>query len=260
MKIRFLGAHMFESNRTRLSSILVDDVMAIDAGGLTSALSFEEQERIQTVLLTHGHYDHIRDIPALALKHQHRTIDIYAGRPTLEILTTHLINGTVYPRFHQQPSKEKPSLKLNSLEPNGVTKVNEYEVKAVPVRHAIPSVGYQVRDKQGNSVFFSGDTGPGLAACWEQINPDVLIIETALSNKSAGVASTPGHLCPSLLKKELEDFRRLKNYLPRVFITHMNPEVEEDIRRECRQVSDELEAEIDLAYEDMELVLPDKPS
>ena len=40
----------------------------------------------------------------------------------------------------------------------------------------------------------------------------------------------------------------------------MNPEVEADIRRECRQVSDELEAEIDLAYEDMELVLPDKPS
>ncbi|MFO8101760.1 MAG: MBL fold metallo-hydrolase, partial [Dehalococcoidia bacterium] len=104
MKIRILGAHMFESKDTRLSSILVDDVMAVDAGGLTSALSFSEQERIEHILLTHGHYDHIRDVPAIALKNQHRTINVHAIQTTLDVLTTNMINDVVYPDFTVWPS------------------------------------------------------------------------------------------------------------------------------------------------------------
>jgi len=67
MKIRFLGAHNYETKDTRLVSLLIDDVLAIDVGGLSSSLSFEEQCKIKAVLLTHQHYDHVRDIPTLAM-------------------------------------------------------------------------------------------------------------------------------------------------------------------------------------------------
>ena len=43
MKIEFLGAHTTETRSTRLSSLLIDDVLALDAGGLTSSLSLAEQ-------------------------------------------------------------------------------------------------------------------------------------------------------------------------------------------------------------------------
>jgi ribonuclease BN (tRNA processing enzyme) len=67
MKIRFLGAHNCETKDTRMVSLLVDDILAIDAGGLTASLSLTAQYRIEAVLLTHQHYDHVRDIPTLAM-------------------------------------------------------------------------------------------------------------------------------------------------------------------------------------------------
>lgn len=253
MKARILGAHSFESKDTRLSAVLIDDIMAIDAGGLTSSLSFPEQERIDCILLTHGHYDHIRDVPAIALKNQHRTIDIFAIQTTLDVLSTHLINGILYPKFTESPSPEQPALRLNSLEPFEIRTVADYQVLPVPMPHAVPSVGFQITDSEGKSLFFSGDTGPGLSACWERVAPDILIIDMHFSNRLADIASTPGHLCPGLLAKELDSFSRIQGYLPRVVLTHMNPEVEEEISSEATEVAKELGVDMCLAYEDMEL-------
>ncbi len=67
MKVQFLGAHNCESLETRLVSLLVDDVLALEAGGLTSGLSFVAQLKLKGILLTHDHYDHIRDIPMLGM-------------------------------------------------------------------------------------------------------------------------------------------------------------------------------------------------
>lgn len=253
LKIKILGAHGLESRNTRLSSILVDDILAVDAGGLTSSLSFAEQERVEFILLTHGHYDHIRDVPAIALKNSHRTIEVFATESTHEILLTHLINGVLYPRFATWPSPENPVLRLHTLEPYRAQTVGAYHVLAVPVVHALPAVGYQITDSRGKSIFFSGDTGPGLSSCWEHITPQLLIMDMFFSNKSMAAAYKPGHLCPTLLRGELINFRGSKGYLPHVVLTHLNPEVEDEIRDEAAQLAKELGADISLAYEGMEI-------
>ncbi|MEE8420857.1 MAG: MBL fold metallo-hydrolase, partial [Dehalococcoidales bacterium] len=67
MKIKVLGAHNCESSATRLVSLLIDDVLALDAGSLTSSLTFAAQQKLKAILLTHQHYDHIRDVPAIAM-------------------------------------------------------------------------------------------------------------------------------------------------------------------------------------------------
>jgi len=43
MELTILGAHNCESDKMKLTSLLIDRVIAIDAGGLTSSLSIEEQ-------------------------------------------------------------------------------------------------------------------------------------------------------------------------------------------------------------------------
>jgi len=255
MKIKILGAHSFESKNTKLSAILIDNTLALDAGGLTSSLSFAEQGKIEYILLTHGHYDHIRDVPAIALKSSHRTINIYATKSTLDVLSTHLINGVLYPKFTEWPSPESPVLRLHTLEPYQTENIGAYSALAVPVSHAVPAVGYQITNAEGKSMFYSGDTGPGLSACWEKLNPDLLIVETHFSNKSADIAPKPGHLCPSLLGKELASFRQLKGNIPKVVLTHMNPDVENEIRNEAAQLANELGVDIRLAYEGMEIEL-----
>jgi hypothetical protein len=52
LKIRFLGTHNAESKNTRLVSLLIDDIIAIDTGSLVSELTLKEQEKIKAILLT----------------------------------------------------------------------------------------------------------------------------------------------------------------------------------------------------------------
>jgi glyoxylase-like metal-dependent hydrolase (beta-lactamase superfamily II) len=66
LEVRILGAHSGEAKGLRMSSILVDGVLALDAGGLTSNLSLSEQQKIRAVLITHHHFDHSRDLVTLA--------------------------------------------------------------------------------------------------------------------------------------------------------------------------------------------------
>ena len=67
MNVRILGARKMEAKGARHACFLIDDCLAVDAGGLTSALALDEQDRLQGVLLTHHHYDHCRDLPTLGL-------------------------------------------------------------------------------------------------------------------------------------------------------------------------------------------------
>ena len=96
MKIRFLGVHNCESQNTKLTSLLIDDILVVDAGGLTSSLSFTAQQKLKAILLTHQHYDHIRDVPAIVFNFAmaNAAIDIYSILPVYEILNTNLLNGT----------------------------------------------------------------------------------------------------------------------------------------------------------------------
>ena len=103
VKIKFLGAHNAESKDTRLVTILIDEIIAIDAGCLASELSFSEQKKIKAILLTHGHYDHIRGVPAFAFNNIDHTTSVYASSHTLKILSTHLVDGLIYPKFTKHP-------------------------------------------------------------------------------------------------------------------------------------------------------------
>ena len=66
MKVRFLGCHHSETAKTRLSSLMVDQALVIDAGAITSTSTADAQSQIKALILTHQHLDHIRDVPILA--------------------------------------------------------------------------------------------------------------------------------------------------------------------------------------------------
>ena len=97
--VKILGAHNAESKHTKLTSLLIDDIIAVDAGSLVSEITYEEQEKIKTILLSHGHYDHIRAIPSFAFNNRHQTTKVYSTTQTFKILSSHLIDGVIYPEF-----------------------------------------------------------------------------------------------------------------------------------------------------------------
>lgn len=252
-----MGAHNSESDTARLTSLLIDGTLAVDAGGLTSSLSFSEQAKVNSIILTHCHYDHIRDVAAMALNISYfqKTVCVYSQASTLDEISRHVLNGVIYPKFNEIKTPDNPPIEFRPLEPYKVEDIGGYKVLAVPVNHAVPTVGYQVSSGEGKSFFFSGDTGPGLSACWEHISPQLLIIDVTLPNQHEKHAIPAGHLTPRLLGQELAEFKKARGYLPPVVLIHLSPLFEDDIREEATKVAGELGADIALAYEGMRLNL-----
>ena len=254
MRINVLGAHNLESKNTRLCSLLIDDVLAVDAGALTSGLSFADQKKLKAVLITHQHYDHIRDIPALAINFQEhdKTIDVYSIQQVYKTLTNHLLNNIIYPNFIERPP-DKPAIRFQTLEPGKDISIEGYKVLPLNVTHAIETVGYRITSPEGKTIFYTSDTGPGLTECWERVSPDLLIIETTAPNEFEEFALRTGHLTPKLLQRELEYFRKSKGYIPMTVTVHMSPIHEKKVEAEIAAVTRNLNAEIRLGFEGMQL-------
>lgn len=256
MKINILGAHNCESQQARFASILIDDTIAIDAGGVSSSLSFEAQQTIQAILLTHHHYDHIKDIPVIAMNYwlTETTIDIYSTQRTYDILVAYLVNDKIYPNFFERP-EEKPTINHTLIQPHQEIQIQGYSILALPVNHSGPAVGYQITAPDRKTVFCTGDTGPGLEECWQNVSPQLLIIEVTLSNRHEEWARSSRHLTPALLKEELVNFQKARGYLPKVVTVHMNPFMEEEIGAELKDVASALNSTITPGYEGMEIEL-----
>jgi Cft2 family RNA processing exonuclease len=166
VKIKFLGTHNAESKNSRLVCFLLDDILAVEAGSLTSELTFTEQSNIRAVLLSHAHYDHIRDTPALAFNNTGNTSnlapEVFGTSETLQILKSHLIDGIIYPEFAEDYSYlGRPAIKLR---PMGLYKshnvVDGFQVTALPVNHPVNGVGFSIIQGRPEPVLYR-DTGPG---------------------------------------------------------------------------------------------------
>ena len=256
MNISLLGAHNLESCDTGFTCLVVDDILAIDAGGLTANLSFPAQRALKAILLTHRHYDHIKDIPGIAMNFyvSGDTISVYGTREVHDELTSHLFDGKLYPNFMERP-QEKPTVRFIEVEPYQSQKIDDYEILPVPVAHGVPAVGYQITSPDGRVIFHTGDTGPGLEECWQHVAPQLLIIEVTLPNDREEVALEAGHLTPALLKQELLLCQKIKGYLPRIITAHMYPELEEEIETQLGEVAEALNHPITPGYEGMRLRL-----
>ena len=254
MKVKLLGAHILESKDTKSICLLIDGKLAIDAGGLTGSLSFHEQAKIEAVLLTHQHWDHVRDVISLAVYNQTigDDIDVYSIPDVEQFFTAH------FPceKFITTPP-ENPTLKFTTFEPLENLEVAGYSILPVPVNHRVPGVGYQVSSPfpEKGKIFYTGDTGKGLTECWKQVTPELLFIEASFPNRMEGKAEEVGHLTPNQIKRELEVFREIQGYMPQVCVLHFHPAYKGEIQSEIAVISKELAHPITIGYEGLEFQL-----
>ena len=225
MQVRVLGCSGSIAQGSRTSSFLLDDDVLIDAGTGVGDLTLEELARVNHILLTHSHLDHVLGIGLLAdsvSRMRRKPIRVHALPATIDALRQHIFNGVIWPDFTRLPSAEAPVLAFSAIEVGQVIAFGERRIEVLPAHHTVPAVGFAVLGHEGRGAWvYTGDTGPN-PALWRRLTGLTiahLVIETAFSDDEQQLARISSHLCPTTLGQELS---RLEGEVA-VHITHIKP-------------------------------------
>lgn len=236
VKFHVLGSFGGDGPTCRMTSFLIDDVVAIDAGAITRTLEIEDQRRIRHVVITHTHSDHTASLPFLIeniFGVDNEAVTVYSTQRVLANVKRHLFNNDTWPDFSRIPNHAYPSIRFVEItpgEPFMITGLDggDLEITPIPVNHIVPTVGLFMR--QGTTgVAFTSDTGP-TQAFWEHANRtghlQAVITECSFPDRLQDVAEVSLHLTPGLLAKELAKL----DAGPRVYLYHLKPPYIEEIR------------------------------
>lgn len=238
MQLTVLGPHGGELPGCRSTCFLVDEVLALDAGALTSTLPLEQLVKVDDILLTHSHFDHVKDLPLMAdlvVGRRDAPVTIWGNTECIAALKKNLFNDLLWPDFTRIPSKKKPVFKLKAFKSGAKVKIGRYQISSVPVSHPVDSCGFVISDGS-STMAMSGDTGP-TEKLWKLLNRvddlKLLLLETSFPNALQPLADISGHFTPQTVEAELKKFDRREC---QVVLYHLKPAFVEVLERELKHL------------------------
>lgn len=208
MRIEVIGGYGGESIDCRMTCLLINDAIALDAGSLSQALPIDRQRGVDTIVLTHSHMDHTASLPFFienVYSKGQSAIDIYASPETIYAIRKHLFNNAAWPDFTRIPNNLLPAVRFHELSAEVPITIKGVRFTPVAVDHLVPTFGYLI-EQDGSAVLWSSDTGP-TTRLWELANltPGLQVIcaEASFDNSMQEIADISFHLTPRTLEQEL---------------------------------------------------------
>ncbi|MBI5757438.1 MAG: 3',5'-cyclic-nucleotide phosphodiesterase [Planctomycetales bacterium] len=223
-----------------LTTYLVNDCLAIDAGCLGLVGSPKRQSDVRDVLLTHSHLDHIASLPVfLENIYEGRAdcVTIHASQAVLDCLQQDVFNNRVWPDFIAISEREpnSPFLKLAALDAGQTVEIQGVRVTPVEMNHIVPTFGYVLEDDSATVVIVS-DTGP-TDEIWMRANAarnlKAVFLEITFPNEMSQIADISKHLTTAMFGVELGKLTRPA----RVLTIHLKARYAEQISRELDELS-----------------------
>ncbi len=240
MDLYVVGCHGGETTKHRTCAFVIDEVLALDAGSVTSGLDLAAQARLEACVVSHAHLDHVRDLATLADNRCQMGLPplVIAGtRGTLAALRAHFFNNVLWPDFTAIPSVTEPTIRFQELEPERTAVIAGFSVKPVLVNHSIESAGFVITSPTGGALGYSGDTGP-TDRLFEVLNEErdlrALLMEVSFPERERRVALASGHHTPGTLAVDLRKLRTPRE-LP-TLLYHIKPYFQAEVERECAAI------------------------
>jgi len=217
----------------------VNDHLLVDAGTVASVLDLEEQSKINHIILSHLHLDHIKGLPPLVdnrVGTNGHSITVSSVPDVLEGLKSHIFNDIVFPNFFALPNGHQPYLQASPLKEDCESLLDDIRVTPIKVNHSVPTVGFLIQDDH-SAWIYSGDTYE-TEALWSIAartpNLKGAFIETSFPNEFHRLAQESKHLTPKLLEQEFTKIGRPD--LP-LYVFHMKPQFRERIAEQLQDLA-----------------------
>jgi cAMP phosphodiesterase len=234
VRLQVLGCHGGELPKCKTTCFLIDEVLALDAGALTGTLTLDRLLKVDNILISHSHFDHVKDLPLLAdliVGRREKPVTVWASRECARTLRDNVFNNSLWPDFTKIPTRKSPVIQLRAFRAGASFKIDKYSVQSIPVSHPVESCGFVV-SRGDSAVAMSGDTGP-TERLWKVLNKTrnlkAVLLETSFPNKLQQLADISGHLTPQTLRDELGKFHRNG---AAVLLYHLKPAFVAQLKKE----------------------------
>jgi ribonuclease BN (tRNA processing enzyme) len=239
MKVRILGSAVGAPACLQyVSSYLLNDGIAIDAGTLGLNGTPVQQSGIRNIFLTHCHLDHIATLPSFlenTLKFDQEPVAVYGHPETLTALQRHIFNDIIWPDFVRLTTPDLPFLRLCPLEAEVPFQIDGLSVVPVAVDHLVPTYGYIMTDGS-STVIFGGDSGP-THRIWQLAGnfpaPRTVFLEASFPNAMERLANDSLHLTPRMVAGEISKMPEVKT----IIAVHIKASFREETVRELYELN-----------------------
>lgn len=230
MKITLLPSSFGTDSRQNLTSYLVNDRIAIDAGSLGLYRTPVEQAAVRHVFISHTHLDHWATLPIFLIN----VFDMAAGPVTLhaselvlECLREDVFNGRVWPKFLEMTDEGRRFVNVNPIAAGQTMQIEGLRITAVAVDHVVPTLGFILEDDAA-AVVIPSDTA-ATTEIWQRAdrtpNLKAVFLEATLPNELAGLAEVTKHLTPVGFVREMQKLSRPATF----FAVHLSARAKDQV-------------------------------
>jgi len=184
-----------------LTTYLINDTLAIDAGAIAIGLSREEQLRVRSIIITHTHLDHILSLPLYLtdlFEEIREPVRIYATQSDFDALRQYIFNHQVWIPLDLMKNAEGDLITFQQIKSGESFLAEGLKVTPVEVTHTIPTHGLVVED-DSSALLFTSDTGATENIWRAPIGRDKLraiFIDLSFPNRLTELARVSQHIHP----------------------------------------------------------------
>jgi len=195
-----------------LTTYLINETLAIDAGAISIGLSIQEQLRLRSIVITHSHLDHILSLPLFVVnffEQIREPINLFATPADFDVLGQYIFNQRVWVPLDKLKNDHTELIRYHPFSSGESFFAEGLKITAIPVTHTVQTHGVLVEDDK-TALLFTSDTG-ATESIWQVAGNcrklRAVFIDLSFPNRMTDLARLSYHHSPMTLIEELSKIK-----------------------------------------------------